>query len=106
MSRGKKNPSPQELARRLIGKEEHEALEGVKTELLTGTDRSVALVASAMLENSLLLAIRSRFVRMTDVQVHELFYAVNAPLSSFSAKITIAHALGIYGDRYKARLTR
>jgi hypothetical protein len=57
------------------------------------TDRGAALTATAYLDERLNDILTSFFVDAKEVQ--ELLYGFNAPLGTFSAKITSAYALGL-----------
>jgi hypothetical protein len=72
--------------------------------LLAETDRGAALMAGALVENTLELAIRAMIVNPGDLTGKSWFEGPNAPFSSFSAKITLGRAIGIYGASMGARL--
>jgi hypothetical protein len=69
-------------------------------------DRAAALILSAIIDNLLEYAIISRFVRLTKTKRDRIFRNPTAPLTSMSAKTTIAHAMGICGDEPRAQLDR
>jgi len=67
-------------------------------ELKTQSDRGVAVVAAAMLEELLELVILARLIEIPSKRKESLFDKMNAPLSSLSAKIEIAFALGTINE--------
>jgi DNA-binding MltR family transcriptional regulator len=67
-------------------------------ELKTQSDRGVAIVAAAMLEELLELIILARLIEIPSKRKEALFDRMNAPLSSLSAKIEMAFALGIINE--------
>lgn len=73
-------------------------------ELLSGTDRATALVGCTAVEYALARALCSRLVPMADAEIKELFFKPNAVLGSFSARITMGRAVGIYAGKMQAML--
>jgi DNA-binding MltR family transcriptional regulator len=70
-----------------------------------GDDRSQAIVAGALLEQSLEYALLSHFV-LTEAEMRELFAdQVEGGISSFAAKIKLAFALGIVEKTMRKELT-
>lgn len=69
-------------------------------------DRSTILVLSAFLDNLLEIAIRWRLKSLGTTKRDKIFRNSGAPLSSMSAKILIANAMGILGDEPCAQLDR
>jgi DNA-binding MltR family transcriptional regulator len=69
-------------------------------------DRSLAILQAADLEYALERAIRCRMIDLTDTEAKEIFVGDSAPLATFSAKIKIGYALGIYGANTKSELDR
>lgn len=69
-------------------------------------DRAAALILAALLDNFLEMAIEVNFVSLSYAQRAAIFRSSEAPMSSFSAKIAIAHALGVYGDEIKRQIDR
>ncbi len=68
------------------------------------TARSVAILAATGVEDALEFAIVARLVHgLSATDFTHLFDGDN-PLSTFSAKIKIGHALGLYGHLYRADL--
>jgi hypothetical protein len=67
-----------------------------KQELLSGTDRSAALVGCALVETALLKALMTRFVKMDDQILENLFYSPTAPLATFSSRIQVGRAIGLF----------
>lgn len=68
-------------------------------------DRSVAIMAAADVEHALELALVNQFVPLSNGRFKELFER-DGPLTSFSAKIKIASAMGLFGDGIRAELNR
>jgi len=65
-------------------------------------DRSIVLIASALVENALEVAILSKMVQVsTDFRKRLFSYDGNGPLATFDARIKIAFALGLVGPRTK-----
>lgn len=95
-SKGKKKKSLHDVTRQGLSVDDHGML---TEELMTGTDRSSALIGCAMVDATLVMALRSRFVKMTEDEFESLFYSQTAPLSSFSARIKVGRAIGIYGSK-------
>jgi hypothetical protein len=69
-------------------------------------DRAAVLVLSSIIDNLLEYAILTKFVRLNKKKRDKLFRNPTAPLSSMSAKIAVANALGILGDEPRAQLDR
>ena len=68
--------------------------------------RACALVLAAMVDGLLEKAIRINFVDLDDAKFNGIFRDVTAPLQSLSAKIILAHALGIIDDQFKSQLDK
>lgn len=68
-------------------------------------DHALALVCAAFVERTLERVILSRLVRLTTTQHNELFVGLG-PLSSLSAKIKLAYALGAIGSESVGDLNR
>jgi len=68
-------------------------------------DTAVVIVAAANLELCLRMAIEARFDHLNRIESRELF-GPDRPLGSFSAKIAIAYALGIFEKQFRADLHR
>jgi hypothetical protein len=100
-NRGQKKPSLVGLSREPLSVDDKPA---ARAELLEGTDRSSALVGCALVDSSLVSALTTHFVSMDETQFEELFYSRNAPLQSFSARIQVGRAIGIYGPRVGSML--
>jgi DNA-binding MltR family transcriptional regulator len=68
-------------------------------------DRAVALVAATILDQFLKTALLARFVKLNSTEDDEIFGpSDSAPLSSFSARIKVAYALGIYDRDFRKDL--
>lgn len=96
MPKDKKRPTLFDLSREPFQPEDRE---GHIAEMLTGLDRPAALVGCAMLDANLRLAIGSRMLMWDEKAEAILFYNIEAPLASFSAKIKVGRALAIYGPK-------
>lgn len=70
---------------------------------VTYEDRAFAIVGGTLLERGLEAAVLRKFVDLKKSDYRALFEGT-APLSSFSAKIKIAHALGVLNDGCKKDL--
>jgi DNA-binding MltR family transcriptional regulator len=70
----------------------------VAQEVLTDGPRGAVMVAIAFLDDYLIKLIRRRFVALTEDEQESLF-APDRPLGSFSSRIKVAYALGIYGRK-------
>jgi DNA-binding MltR family transcriptional regulator len=66
-------------------------------------DRAAAILVASDLDNALERTILTRMISLNRTQYEELFVN-NAPLASFSAKIRMAHALGIIGKQVRIDL--
>lgn len=62
--------------------------------ILKDTDRSVAISLGSIVEDGLKAALMRRMPQLTQ---EETLFGPDAPLGNFSAKIRLAHALGILG---------
>jgi hypothetical protein len=67
-------------------------------------DRTAAIVAGALLDMFLELAIRTKFIHEIDPEAANNIFRNNGPLSSFSARIAVAYALGIYDEVTRTEL--
>lgn len=79
-------------------------------ELNNQSDRVATITAAAFFEDALERAIESKFVPLSKTKREKIFDG-QAPLSTFSAKIEIGYALGLYGvvaraDLHKTRKIR
>jgi hypothetical protein len=100
-SRGGAKMTLHDLSREMFSEEDHPAL---RQELFAGTDRSSALVACAMVDAALVMALKSRLIPMAEAEFKKLFYRQGAVLGSLSARIQLGQALGIYGPKMTAML--
>lgn len=67
--------------------------------------RGETLTAVALLDEALRVALESRFVPLNSERRKELFSdAANGSLSTFSNKIRMGYALGLYGDKFRGDL--
>jgi hypothetical protein len=67
-------------------------------ELETQSDRSAAIVASALLEDQLAMTIEHAFIKLNESDVGSLFQG-RAVLGTFSSKILVGYAIGLYGPQ-------
>ena len=81
------------------GKELNKAWE----EIEVGSDRSAAIIGAAFVEDSLQCALESR-MRLDEQTFNALFNGPNSSLGSFSSKISLGFALGLYGPLLKKDL--
>jgi hypothetical protein len=66
-------------------------------------DRAAALIVAAILEHALRTAILTHFV-LDEQETEQMFSGITSPLATFSARIKIGYALGIYGPDMKSDL--
>jgi hypothetical protein len=78
-------------------------LDDFRRELKQGGDRGVAILAATVTEDLLRHLLLRRMVALKSSEAGDLFGAM-APLSSFAAKIRVAHAFDIIGQKAKADL--
>jgi hypothetical protein len=71
-------------------------------EISEGSDRSAAIIGAAFVDDSLQCALESRMIGLCSQVPNEIF--VNGPLRSFSSKIFLGFALGLYGPLLKKDL--
>jgi hypothetical protein len=69
-------------------------------------DRAIAIVGAAFVEYALKIAILSRLRPLKKAEVVELFEGESAPLRSFSGRIRLGHAMGIFGQVTRNDLER
>lgn len=99
----RKPPSLSSFSRQLPTEDE---LELVFKSLDTETDRGAALVGGELVNAALYTAISCRLARPEDSSQHSAWFSdVTAPLASFSSRIQMGRALGIYGPYTQKRLT-
>ena len=91
-ARGKKMPTLSDLSRKPPSYEEIDQMFKL---LPDETDRGCALVAGSLLESTLTVAVDCFLVNCGGKFRKSLFHEPTAPLGSLSAKIKMAHALGI-----------
>jgi len=81
----------------------HDEIKSFVEEFKNQTDRGAAIVASAALDDVLTHAIQSRLVPLSNRQIESLFGRMR-PLSSFSAKIELGTAIGLYDQNFRRAL--
>jgi hypothetical protein len=75
----------------------HDQVTAVLQELEKQTDRGAGIIAAAVLEEILEIVLRKRLLKLSNRHADELFGPMKA-LSSFSAKIEIGFALGLFSE--------
>lgn len=101
-ARGKKMLSSlKDLSNMQFLADEH--IKEVTDELATQSDRGAALIAAALLDISLRQAMLCRFVHFKDF-TETMYMDQGAPLGSFSARITVARAMGVIGEVAESHL--
>jgi hypothetical protein len=98
-SKGQKQPKPPKHRTLSLLPETLNAIE----EMDSSNPRTAAIVGLAFLENNLALAIMSRLRPLSEKEQKNLFES--ALLASFSAKIDIAFALNLVGDKVRCDLS-
>lgn len=77
----------------------------------TSDDRTIAVMQAANIENSIQECIAILLnphpeKKISDDQIKELFLRDGAPIGTFSAKIKVAHAMEVFGDKTRSDLDR
>jgi hypothetical protein len=103
MTDGPRKPSLHELSRQLPSGDEYATFIDSLHEI---DARAAALVLASFIDSMLERAIDLNFLLLSRKKDNALFRDKGAPLSSFSAKIAVAHALGIFDDEYRDQLDR
>ncbi len=70
------------------------------------SDRGAVLIAGSLVDATVRLALQCRMIEMSAEDAASLFENANAPLSSFSSRIKLGRALGIYGPLLEKKLNR
>jgi len=86
-------------------------LMAVLTEMDRSDHRTAAIVATAMIDNNLALALQARLRPLSDPEQGRLFEHIAGPLSSLHGKIEIGYALKLFGhvardDLHRVRTIR
>jgi hypothetical protein len=81
-----------------------EEIKAVFDELSKQTDRGAGIIAASVVEELLAVLIQARLLPLNSETRQSLFERPNAPLSTFSAKIHLGLALGLYSDVGAKRL--
>ena len=81
---------------------DEESIRSILTELGHDSDRAAGIIGAVLVEESLAMLLRSRLV--TDEDIHREMFRSSGPLGSFSAKINLAHLLGLFGPTAKKEL--
>jgi hypothetical protein len=76
------------------------------SEMSEESDRTAAIVGASFLDDSLGFALTHRFIGLGKDWTDRLFDSANAPLGTFSAKIRLGYALGVFGPKTHADLDR
>jgi hypothetical protein len=77
-------------------------VQAILDEVKSQTDRGAPIVSAAVLDDILRMLILVRFVELSAARREALFEGINAPLSSFSARIEVAFATGIFSNNARA----
>jgi len=77
-----------------------------ETEYTTLDPRSVVLTRASLIDNLLERVLDLNFVTISRARFNSIFRDTGAPLSSFHAKIAVAHALGMFGDEFRSQIDR
>jgi DNA-binding MltR family transcriptional regulator len=80
-------------------------VDGIFFKMLEEPSRGSAIVAAALVDHALQVAIRHRMVPLTDSETRALF-GPDRPLGSFSARTKLAYALGMFGKKTRHDLER
>jgi hypothetical protein len=81
-----------------------EQIKAILQEVSSQSDRGAAIVAAAAIEELTEQVILERFIKLSSDRTEALFRRMNAPLSSFAAKIEIAFAIGIIANELRLTL--
>lgn len=92
--RGKKSPTLSDLLTEIPA---NFSLEQFADDLVAESDRSAAIMASALVEQALYQMLVCSLADWGEATRRAWFEGPNAPFRSFSAKIAFAHAIGILG---------
>jgi hypothetical protein len=98
-----RKPSLHDLSRLLPTANE---LEDIITKIDEAEPRAAALVLSSLVDGLLEIAIDLNFIALGKDKHVAIFRDRAAPLSSFSAKIIIAHAMGIIDSEFASQLDK
>jgi hypothetical protein len=79
-------------------------VQAILDEVKSQTDRGAAIVSAAVLDDILRMLILARFIELSVTRKEALFDRINAPLSSFSARIEVAFATGIFSNDARVAL--
>jgi hypothetical protein len=79
-------------------------LTAIMLEIATQNDRGVAITAGALMEDRLEFAIQAHWPTPMSSTLHDTLFVGYGPLASFSAKIDLGHAMGLYGPITRADL--
>lgn len=93
-NRGKTKESLHRYTREWLKPED---LPQLNSELAAASDRACAIVSCAMVDTALANALKTRFVESADNE--GMLYGQTAFLGSFSSRIRLGFALGIYGPK-------
>jgi hypothetical protein len=76
------------------------------SEMSDASDRSVAIVGAALLDDTLGFALTYRFIALEKSWTDRLFDGADAPLGTLSAKVRMGYALRLFGSTTCADLDR
>lgn len=103
-ARGLQLPSLSELSRELPSEEVLGNFIGIVDG--ESSDRSAAIMAASLVEQALFTAVFCRLADCGEAARNAWFHEANAPFGTFSAKIKLGRALGIYGPQMEKRLEK
>ena len=99
-NRGAKQKQKQALQDLIRASITDEDIPSIRKEFIEGTDRSAALIATAVVEGALTSALTARMCAFDPPEeFYELFVGPQAPLGTLSARIKLGKALGLYGSQ-------
>ena len=76
-------------------------LEEIVAEIISGSPRGAILISTSLIDTLLAGTIREKMVKLSKADEEDIFYGGNAPLSSFSSRIKVAFALGVFGNKMR-----
>src|SRR5215472_8749119 len=88
------------LSRQIPSPEEQQE---ISNEIFNGSDRTVAIILAAEVERFLEVAILAKFINSED---EKELTCDNGPLDTFSRKIRIGYAMGLYDPEMRDDLNR
>lgn len=96
-----KKPSLHTLSRQMPQGTESQVFQ---QELISGSDRSSALVGCAGIDSAIVYALKCKMIYTTEANFDDYFYGQSAVLGSFSQRIRTGFMLGIYDIKFSQHL--